>query len=561
MENTIRFINFTLFSQGNMITTYSLNHLGIVASICKDLKIANIIDTLIPSDPQQKVTTGQSVIAMIINGLGFSNRSLYLFPQFFEKKPVNLLIAKEITPYSLNDDTIGRALDRLFNYGCTELFSSIAHIAANSVGVDKKFGHLDTTTISVHGEYKSSNNNDAAIHITYGKSKMRRPDLKQIFLNLVVSSDGGVPLFMQTLNGNSSDSIIFRKTVTDFRRGLKKNLQEITYWIADSKFYSDETIRATIDDVLWISRVPDNITEARDIIENTASSLDELLPLNVGGGYSYRQQESTYGDVVQRWLVVHSEQAENRVRDTVERAVNKEYEKLQKKAKKLHRKKFYCEPDARDSISSLQKESKYHTISIDEIVKTEKYKGRGRPSKTTKKEKIITYFPRTLITTYKEVINLEIKKKAIFIIATNELSEKKLTDQEVFENYKGQQTVEKGFRFLKDPLFFLSSLFLKKPERIVALTMVMCLSLLVYSICERKLRMVLKEQKKSIMNQVGKPTQIPTLRWIFQLFEDVHLIKIEENEEVRYEVKNLRPDGITVLNILGGEYMAQYLLA
>ena len=96
---------------------------------------------------------------------------------------------------------------------------------------------------------------------------------------------------------------------------------------------------------------------------------------------------------------------------------------------------------------------------------------------------------------------------------------------------------------------------------IVALTMVMCLSLLVYSICERKLRMVLKEQKKSIMNQVGKPTQIPTLRWIFQLFEDVHLIKIEENEEVRYEVKNLRPDGITVLNILGEEYMAQYLLA
>ena len=75
------------------------------------------------------------------------------------------------------------------------------------------------------------------------------------------------------------------------------------------------------------------------------------------------------------------------------------------------------------------------------------------------------------------------------------------------------------------------------------------------------LRMVLKEQKKSIMNQVGKPTQIPTLRWIFQLFEDGYLIKIEENEEVRYEVKNLRPDGITVLNILGGEYMAQYLLA
>jgi len=114
---------------------------------------------------------------------------------------------------------------------------------------------------------------------------------------------------------------------------------------------------------------------------------------------------------------------------------------------------------------------------------------------------------------------------------------------------------------LKDSLFFTSSLFLKKPERIVALTMVMCLALLVYSICERKLRKVLEEQKMSIMNQIGKPTRRPTLRWIFQLFEDVHLVKIERNENVRYEVKNLRPEGISALNMLGENYMSYYLLA
>lgn len=73
--------------------------------------------------------------------------------------------------------------------------------------------------------------------------------------------------------------------------------------------------------------------------------------------------------------------------------------------------------------------------------------------------------------------------------------------------------------------------------------------------------MALKEQEQSIVNQVGKPTQRPTLRWIFQLFEDVHLVKIEDNNEVKYEVKNLRPDGIMALNILGEEYMAHYLLA
>ena len=203
-----------------MISTYTLNHLGIVSGLCEELQLRETVDALIPPDPQQKVTTGQAVVAMIINGLGFSNRRLYLFPQFFEFKPVDLLVGKGLSAEDLNDDTVGRALDRLFNYGCTELFCYVASVATKIMGVDKKFGHLDTTTFSVHGDYESSAEEGAAIHITYGHSKKKRPDLKQIFVNLLVSSDGAIPLFMQTLNGNSSDVTTFRKTVTEFRKGL-----------------------------------------------------------------------------------------------------------------------------------------------------------------------------------------------------------------------------------------------------------------------------------------------------------------------------------------------------
>lgn len=543
-----------------IFSTYTLNHFGIIASICKEVEIAEVIDTLIPPDPQQKVSTGQAVVAMIINGLGFSNRRLYLFPQFFQNKPVDLLVGKNISSDDLNDDSIGRALDRIFNYGCTELFSYVSHKAAKSAEVNKKFGHLDTTTFSVHGEYKSSDAKDTAIHITHGHSKAKRPDLKQIFLNLLVSFDGGIPLFMQALDGNSSDTIIFRKTVTEFRKGLKTNLQEITYWIADSKFYTKQTIQEIKNEVLWISRVPDNIKEARENIEKTASSLNELNYLE-NKGYSYRKYESSYGSVNQRWLVVHSQQRETKTAHTVRNAVKKEFEKLKKKIKKLDKQGFKCELDAKKSLYILQKNVKYHIINLDEIIKTEKYKGRGRPSKDKEKEKEVSFFIHSKITADDKAINLEIKKRAIFIVATNELSEEKLTDQEVFNNYKGQGNVENGFRFLKDPLFFASSLFFKKPERIVALTMIMCLSLLVYSIGERKLRNLLKEHGRTIMNQIRKPTQKPTLRWIFELFEDVHLVKIEKNNKVRSEVKNLRPEGVKALTILGENYMKPYLLA
>jgi transposase len=495
---------------------------------------------------------------MIINGLGFSNRRLYLYPQFFEKKPVELLIGKNVSADELNDDAIGRALDRIFMYGCTELFCCVSYAAAQHGDVQKKFGHLDSTTFSVHGEYQSSDLDDAAIRITYGHSKAKRPDLKQIFLNLLVSSDGGIPLFMQVLDGNSSDSVTFRRTVSEFKRGLKKHLQDITYLVADSKFYCKETLKLVKNDLLWISRVPDNIAEAKEVIEETAVSLSELTPLQEG--YLYKKCSLKYGDVKQRWLIVYSMSALERAKETVAKNLKKEFETLKKQIKTLKKKEFYCKKDACAALQRIQTRSKYHIIKLERIEVKKRYARKGRPSKSKKNEKTITYFPHYTITPDAEAITLETTKKALFIVATNELSEKKLSDQEVFCNYKGQQKVERGFRFLKDPLFFASSLFLKKPERIVALTTIMCLSLLVYSIGERKLRNLLKMYDETIENQIKKPTQRPTLRWIFQLFEDVHLVKIERGDTITYEVKNLRPDGEKALRILGYDYMKPYLL-
>ena len=119
----------TPYYQSIVISTYTLNNLGLVAGTCKELGIAELVDFFIPPDPQQKVTTGQAAVSMIINGLGFSNRTLYLYPQFFERKPVDIFIGKGLVAEDLNDDTIGRSLDRMFAYGCTELFGSIQGVA------------------------------------------------------------------------------------------------------------------------------------------------------------------------------------------------------------------------------------------------------------------------------------------------------------------------------------------------------------------------------------------------------------------------------------------------
>ena len=122
-----------------------------------------------------------------------------------------------------------------------------------------------------------------------------------------------------------------------------------------------------------------------------------------------------------------------------------------------------------------------------------------------------------------------IRSKVRFVLATNELDRTLLDDATIFKACKAQNvSVERGFRFLKDPLFFANSLYLEKPQRIMALLMVMELSVLVYALAERSIRQELKKQGQIIPNQVGKPTQNPTFRRIFQMFEGIDGLLIEQ---------------------------------
>jgi transposase len=97
-------------------------------------------------------------------------------------------------------------------------------------------------------------------------------------------------------------------------------------------------------------------------------------------------------------------------------------------------------------------------------------------------------------------------------------------DQELVRIYKDQHSVERGFVFFKDPLFLASSVFVKKPERIVALSLVTVLCLLVFRLAEHRVREQLAATGQTIPSQPKQLTDHPTLRWIFQCFEGVSLV-------------------------------------
>ncbi|KOR30810.1 hypothetical protein TI04_03990 [Achromatium sp. WMS2] len=149
-----------------------------------------------------------------------------------------------------------------------------------------------------------------------------------------------------------------------------------------------------------------------------------------------------------------------------------------------------------------------------------------------------------------------LRRKSCFIIATNQSDYSAITDSEVIEIYtKDQQKVERGFRFLKDPMFMTSTLFLKSPKRIMALMMVMTLCLLVYSALELRIRRVLQANKATFVDQKGKPTAKPTARWVFQFFAGINIIIVGRKREI---ISNLNKIQLTLLELLGKHYQELY---
>ena len=114
----------------------NLDHLGLVAGLCQEIGIAQIIDTLIPSSANDKIiSTGKCLEAMILNGLGFTGRTLHMYSQYFEDKPIQRLLGIDIKAEQINDDALGRCLDKLFEHGVSDIYQHLGEAVINYLGL------------------------------------------------------------------------------------------------------------------------------------------------------------------------------------------------------------------------------------------------------------------------------------------------------------------------------------------------------------------------------------------------------------------------------------------
>jgi len=191
------------------LTTRYLGALPVVGHFAGRMGLHRLLDAWVPADDARLALDPAVVIAAVVANLAIEHRPLYALSEWAAVYEPSLLLLGEDGPGLLNDDRVGRMLDRLFQADRGSLLTELMVGVIAEFGIDCSRLHNDSTSVSVHGTYQAADGEDVAgtpaPAITRGHSKDHRPDLKQLVFILTVSGDHAVPVIYRLADGNTSD--------------------------------------------------------------------------------------------------------------------------------------------------------------------------------------------------------------------------------------------------------------------------------------------------------------------------------------------------------------------
>src|ERR671937_718252 len=330
------------------IEVYPVHHLPIIKAYADQLGLVSLINHYVPTD--MEVDAGTVVLAMVLDTL--SGRSpLYRLEEFFAQQDTALLLGKTVPPQALNDDTAGRVLDRIYDFGTMRLFTACAVRAATRFGLERRYVHFDTTSHSVWGDYQFAETQDLPFQVTYGYSKDKRPDLKQFILS-TLCVDRAVPIWGKVDDGNASDKALNTTLLSQIAQLLAQyGVQPGAYiYIADSALVTEANL-AALGDTLFITRLPATYSECGRVIAEAVAHnhweevgvLTQTPPTKRRPGTCYKVAEArvTLYSKAYRAVVVHSSSQDQRRQQHLEREIRASYETLEASVHSVARQAYF----------------------------------------------------------------------------------------------------------------------------------------------------------------------------------------------------------------------------
>ena len=543
---------------GGEIEVYKIDYLPIVRKYAEKIGIMDAFNRLVPTE--MEVEAGDIVLGMILDTL--SGRSpLYQLEEFFKEQDRELLFGKVISPEAFNDDHVGRTLDKIYEAGTQKIFTEISLQAASKFKIEKEYIHQDTTSVTMYGDYNYEGDN-VLFKIVRGHSKNHRPDLKQFVISLIcIGRD--IPIFGKMEDGNSSDKKINNGILTSISKRLAEyGIEEKEYiYIADSALVTEDNLKKMGDETLFISRMPANYKEHGRIIEEAVEKdIWEEIGIIAETKGSKRRPNAIYrgyeGGSVElhgkkyRAIVIHSSAHDRRRQKRIEKEIKKAREELDIKCKTACKIEYYSKGDAEKAAEELQKAGKeYHEITV--CVEERPQMQRGRPSKEgVQKIKEMLYGLMTEIKEKKDVLEKKNKEAGCFVLISNvpKEGEKGHDAVKILRAYKEQHGIEKNFGFLKDPVI-VNSLFLKKPERIEALGLILLLSLLIWRLMEHSMRRHVENSEKPLAGWDKKDTKRPTSFMMTTKFSNIMLIRIGNERRLARPLSEIQKGYLVALDV------------
>ena len=535
-----------------------VSFLPIVGAFVKKIGILEEVDRLCGG--HSDVSAGLMVEAMVLDTL--SGRSpLYRLEDSFAKMDLGLLLGQDIPASKFNDDAVGRSLDRIFDTGPGKIFTAIAIRMVKLFDLNTTHVHQDTTSVTLYGDYDIYDDPDREhpFVITFGFSKDHRPDLKQLIHSLLCV-DHGIPISSKCYDGNKSDKKINEDIMGSITDRMREMGRRNFLYVGDSATVTKANLELAADEkkgFLILSRLPASYKACGQAIAQAVEADDwedhGVLAQQSSSGKSkaahYRsfETELTLHERSYRGVVFHSSAHDDRKMKKLRRLLDEDLSFLTQ-AKADHEKiEYACLPDAEAAASRIPK-GRFHRLST-EIQEIPKY-GRGRPradgSQTIAR---MAYKVKLNVERNQEAIAKAEKEAGCFVLITNASAEGEegVDSKGLLTIYRDQNTVDRNFGFLKDDAI-VNALFLKTPARLEALGLILVISLLVWRLMERTMRVSLKESGSTVTGWDKRQTTRPTSFMMSIKFQSVQVFRIDSG---RFPAHPLNSTQLQYLKILG----------
>ena len=481
-----------------------LGPLPVINHFLARMGLGEVVARHLPHDDARLRLAPAAVIGVVVRNLIVAHQPVYALGEWAAPYEAGLLGLGRDDAAALNDDRVGRMLDRLFDADRASLITEVVLRSVREFNIELSQLHNDSTTVTFSGAYQSATGEPrggkATPTITHGHNKDHRPDLKQLLFVLSISADGAVPIAFRVEDGNTADDVTHIPTwdglvalvgradflyVADCKLANRAAMDHINSHGGRFVTVLPRTRREDAEFRCWLWDHQPDWTEAHRRAGQRRGEPDEVwhtTPARAPSAEGHRIIWVRSSTKIDR-------DAESR-RARIAKGIAALDDLNGRLASPRTRIKTVVAVEAA-AVAALEAAGATRWVSFDVTETTEetfRQEKRGRPGANTRYRKMSRSHHRVAWHVNEDIVARDATSDGCFPLITNDTT---ITEAEALAAYRYQPNLERRNHMLKGPQV-VAPVYLRAPHRIEALLLCQFLALLTEALIEREIRAAMR---------------------------------------------------------------------